>query len=273
MNRIGAALAAVAMGTMLSAAEAAPAPLVVFGDSLSDIGNVGRFTDGPLWVERLAAALGTPLAPSSRGGSDYARGGARTHGHAGSLRDQVDQYLRETGGKADPDALYVVLGGGNDIIAAPLAPEPRRVVHDATATLAGVVADLAAAGARNFVVPTLPDVGDAPYARLLGPVVSGVATGMSIVFNETLAAHLDELERLDGVRIVRPDFAAAHARALAEPRKAGLAETAQPCSDILRGTRCADPASHLYWDGLHPTSTGHRRMAAVALAALGAVFR
>ena len=46
--------------------------LVVFGDSLSDTGNAGRFSNGPVWVEYLADRLGLTLSPSQRGGSNFA---------------------------------------------------------------------------------------------------------------------------------------------------------------------------------------------------------
>jgi phospholipase/lecithinase/hemolysin len=74
--------------------------LIVFGDSWSDNGNArilseglavpppyfgGRFSNGPLWVERLAERLhlGHPTesspapAPSLAGGTNYAFGGAQ----------------------------------------------------------------------------------------------------------------------------------------------------------------------------------------------------
>src|SRR6516165_9035563 len=67
--------------------------LVIFGDSLSDTGNVaiatggaipnpalyfqGRFSNGPIWVDALAQELGEPaVRPSLAGGLDYAFGGA-----------------------------------------------------------------------------------------------------------------------------------------------------------------------------------------------------
>src|SRR5262249_29275417 len=61
-----------------------------FGDSLSDGGNVftitggtvpyptGRFSDGPVWIERLAADLGVPIQPSVLSGTNFAFGGAET---------------------------------------------------------------------------------------------------------------------------------------------------------------------------------------------------
>ena len=103
--------------------------LFVFGDSLSDSGNVAlalgpgvrtptpipdnsfiptapyassdRFSNGPVWAERL----GLPALPSLAGGTDFAFGGART-GPTGltppSLRDQVTTFLTVTGGVAPP---------------------------------------------------------------------------------------------------------------------------------------------------------------------------
>lgn len=101
------------LGASLSARAAAPfKDLILFGDSLSDVGNIadrvednffvrypapefgytdGRFTDGKdtdpavrqrkgVWHEQLAANyFALPKAkPSAEGGSDYAFGGART---------------------------------------------------------------------------------------------------------------------------------------------------------------------------------------------------
>src|SRR5689334_7437247 len=75
-------------------ARGAYSQIVVFGDSLSDTGNVnnqtfgispgsgyyqGRFSNGPVWVEDLATNLGIAAPIYSRaGGKDYAYGGVHT---------------------------------------------------------------------------------------------------------------------------------------------------------------------------------------------------
>ena len=68
-----------------------------FGDSLSDVGNVfllsggtipsapyanGQFSNGNVWVQDLALALGVgPLTPSLAHGTDYAYGDAPVRRH------------------------------------------------------------------------------------------------------------------------------------------------------------------------------------------------
>src|SRR5689334_16132613 len=122
--------------------EAGPfANMVVFGDSLSDIGNIsqatpfliqpktpgpyywnGRFSNGPIYDETLATGLGLPaLVNSAAGGTDYAYGGALTTGSpfpdnlvVKDVDDQVNQYTSSHNGTAN--TLYVVFAGANDLI-------------------------------------------------------------------------------------------------------------------------------------------------------------
>src|SRR5687768_11182352 len=97
--------------------------VIIFGDSLSDAGNVheatnglipgppyynGRFSNGPTYAEVLTANLGLSAAPSFHGGTNYAVGGARTDAHFlgpfATVLGQVASYQAQTT-KADPDAL------------------------------------------------------------------------------------------------------------------------------------------------------------------------
>lgn len=96
MKRLSWLLLATSLLLLNTAARATPSALVVFGDSLSDVGNVslatggtvpdpawypsGRFTDGLSYAENMWNAYGLPgnLTPSLLGGSGFAFGGARS---------------------------------------------------------------------------------------------------------------------------------------------------------------------------------------------------
>ena len=108
--------------------------LVVFGDSLSDIGNAsqatlglvpgqfysaGRFSNGPVYSELLSARLELgQLAPSSSDGKNFAFGGAQTSGTSGlaglfieDTDEQVDEFLSM--GPVDRESLIVFFAGAN----------------------------------------------------------------------------------------------------------------------------------------------------------------
>jgi phospholipase/lecithinase/hemolysin len=139
--------------------------LVVLGDSLSDTGNAGRFSNGPVWVEYLAGRLGLQLSPSQRGGSNFAVGGARLDPRSGphSLRAQVDEFLWRP--KPNGRILVIVYGGGNDLLAAVGHPHGPMMVDVAASVLRSIVADLIAHGASDILVPNLPDVGITPEVQ------------------------------------------------------------------------------------------------------------
>src|SRR5580698_8826324 len=125
-------LLSVALGASALARATTPTydAIYVFGDSYCDVGNIfiatqgaeppvpyynGRFSNGPIWIEHVAGGLGLPMTPYLAGGTDYAFGGAFATapqpipgGTIPSVPQQVELYLSLHGGKADPNALYVI---------------------------------------------------------------------------------------------------------------------------------------------------------------------
>lgn len=156
--------------------------LTVFGDSLSDGGNVRRFTyDGaqhPLYDEILAAQLGQTLQPSSRGGSNYAQGGGVTVPALDAslnTQDQLAAYLQSTGGRADSNGLYIHWVGANDIAAAVTNPlTARETISNSASAAVSQIKTLLDAGAGAVIVPNVPQLGSTPFMvqavlSVLGP--------------------------------------------------------------------------------------------------------
>jgi outer membrane lipase/esterase len=236
--------------------------LVVFGDSLSDTGNAGRFSNGPVWVEVIAQRIGAELKPSRAGGSNYAVGGARTHGRPSDVRGQLASYLSARRGSADTNALHVVFGGANDLLAAGCQPKSDTAARSAATSLAASVDDLAAAGARRILVPNLPDIGYAPAVRALGPACAAEARRLTETFNAILERRLRRIEAKRSIRVQRLDVFSLAEQVMRDPLAAGFRDTSMPC----RGGSC-DGA--LFWDHLHPAASAHARLAAEAMRAIG----
>lgn len=238
--------------------------LVVFGDSLSDAGNAGRFTNGEVWVEGLAARLGLRAGPSAAGGSNFAVGGARLDPASGpaSIPAQVRSY---TDMSADPSGhLFVVYGGGNDLIAATSSAMGEAMVTTALSALEAVLVELAAHGARDFLVPNLPDITMIPAARGQSQFALDRARRLTERFNDGLAAILDRLEARYPVRMYRLDIHSMAERARRNPASFGFDDVSAPC----RSLPSCD--GYLFWDDVHPTAEAHSRMAEAAAALLGA---
>lgn len=258
-----AALAVAPLSGAAAAIAGAPERVVVLGDSLSDTGNAGRFSNGPIWVETVATRLGAAVQPSEQGGTNFAVGGARLHGGAHSLRQQANRHITALGGQPIPaGTLYIVYGGGNDLLAAPLAPDFAALVPNAIASLRSVLEDLARRGARDVLVPNLPNVGYAPYVRMLGPEVGQLALDLTQQYNRALAGMLDELEgRYAKLTIHRLDVFALGTQVMQNPGQAGYRNVTAPCPTSAR-PGCE---GYLFWDGLHPTAQAHGQLAQAAL--------
>jgi phospholipase/lecithinase/hemolysin len=278
--------------------------LYVFGDSLSDAGNVflatiapgspfppqpvapyvnGQFSNGPIWVEDLSAKLGLgPVLPSLAGGTDFAFGGATTGFPATSspgvpvptVAQQVGLYLGAVSGVASPSALYSVWIGSNDVLniigSGVTGATALLQAQGAALTEVASINALAAAGAKNFLVPLVSDLGAAPVLAALGPAAAA-GTSLAEAYDALLEADLAGLASTPGIDLSFLDTFALLNGVSADPGAFGLTDATHPCYVGLYtggGTVCADPAHYLFWDTLHPTEAGHAIIAEAAFDAL-----
>ncbi|HNI47949.1 MAG TPA: SGNH/GDSL hydrolase family protein [Zoogloea sp.] len=313
VSKLAGALLAAGLSLAGSAHAALFSNMYVFGDSLSDVGNdlaitgglvpdpayysngavTGRFVNGYNYADRLASQLGLSLAPSVLGGNDYAYGGARsTYARpdlaalgALSFQQQVNQYLGNVGGVVDPNALYVLWIGANDMsdgFAQTLAKLAGTGVLDtsfignaaanALTTLFTEYATLQALGARHFVIGNVPDLGLTPAVRDLAalfgnPAIMSIGTAASQAFNNGLMANLFAYTAPGTSTTVFDSYGLLHDMT-ANPAAYGLTNVTSGCYDgqpdgtpspgASTVSECANPDGYIYFDSEHPSARAHQ---------------
>ena len=293
--------------------------MYVFGDSLSDTGNTvavlasqnlgrpfpfagpyngGSFSNGPLWVEYLAYGLGLPGTAASFmvGGNNFAFAGARTNQFTSDgLPPLIAQSfgIFGSGGTlpaADPNALYVVVGGGNDVRAV-RSGEPGASIGDAISGLTNTIGYLASIGAKNVLVANLPDLGLTPEAALLqllsgGALPTSASSAATAAFNGALAGAIPLWEGGFNVDINLLDLAGISSYVFNHAATYGFTNTTLPCNGFLgaggliyialdpanvaasQGTSCD---ASVFSDILHPSARLHAIFGADALALYGII--
>ena len=276
--------------------------LVVFGDSLSDPGNayvltgmslVPPYTDlipehpyargghhlsnGSTWIEQLATrmSLVKSVGPALRVPgvfSNYAVDRTRACSASQSptyfdLSGQVDLFLGDFGA-APAQALYVVFIGGNDVRDALTSQNPAEVIGCALASIYSNLIALIDAGAKTFLVANVPNLGQVPAVALLSEEAQEGATGATFYFNQQLEGILSGIEAAYGgqVSFYRLDTFSLITQASINHPELNVTD---PCIDVFAGTVCAPSKNYLFWDGVHPTVTGHELIAEEAASVLG----
>lgn len=289
---VGAPILALSLSLFVPAAQAQSqySSITIFGDSLSDPGNIpvffgiayppppyyqNQFSNGPIYAKYLDSLFGIS-APVN----DFAIGGAMTGaGNIGGLPGnpsiglpnagidgEITYYLQSnpTPGKND---LFFVWGGANNYLNtvgtfAGLGLSGRKLTQyltsptgPVTVAVSNLVTDvtrLAGIGVKNFVVPNLPDLGDTP--KLNGdPTTKAQGGQLTNVHNRTLAAAMGELQQQLHVNITIVDIGAIFRDIVADPAKYGVDPNHITDQCILNAACVAQHKNYLFWDDVHPT--------------------
>lgn len=262
-----------------------------FGDSLTDTGifcagldlitgqgyATGRCSNGDVWADVLAAALGVNLDPLEE---NFAKGGDTTS----DLGDQITAFeLSLFFQDADPDALYVVWLGSNDVLALPTNP---MAMQSAVNRIVNGIEDLADLGAEHFLVVNLPNVArawghfDFEFPEVEGEIFTpeerARLTELSNEFNTLLP---QALATLSGVTVKQLDVHAFVEDVFATPASFGFSpDTIDTDSDVTDfGIPCLEDAAcqndpqgasaddFIFFDALHPTRAAHALIGARAV--------
>ncbi len=259
----------------------------------------GRFSDGPGFSEHLWRRLDLPgnIQPSLLGGTNYAVGGARSRYHTFdqvinpqfdplsdaslfaqfSLLGQRDALLGSLGNTLDSSALYSVWIGSNDVADAfrlalnGASPAYIDALLQQTANdLLSVIDDMTGAGARDFLVPNVPNFGLVPEVKNAPNEVKRIATNLASSFNTLVDAKLGSVD----ANIIRLDVFGFLTDLVNDPTVFGLpADTnvQDACFSGfvgVPGVVCDKPEAYVFWDSIHPTATTHQLLGQVAAAAV-----
>ncbi len=266
-------LNAIAQATTYSA-------VVVYGDSLSDDGNLyaatgqpgapyynGRRSNGPVAVEQLATALSVPLADfawigATTGIGNYGDGGTPTSFGTYFLpgMQTVFDSTKASLGPYLNGGLFIVWGGPDDFLSpSPLDTTPAEIVNRAVSNELGIVTSLELLGAQHILVPGMPDLGLTPYFQSLGPAGAAEGSALSAAFNAELGADLP-------AGVAYYDTASLIRNMVTNPAAYGFTDVTDPCYNGT--TVCSNPSQYLFFDSFHPTTAADAFAAEGFLAAL-----
>jgi phospholipase/lecithinase/hemolysin len=272
--------------------------MVVFGDSLSDNGNLyaylkhqlpvsppyfsGRFTNGRVWVELLMKAY-YPL-DSNHHLFDYAFGGAGVmeDDDVGddlfTLRREMDSYFLANEDKADEHSMYVIWIGANNYLAVP--DDLEQSLKDVNTGIQHGLQRLVDKGAKHIMVANLPNLGITPAAKEFDAVEK--LAYLSKQHNKMLENSILELQsRHPEVQWIYLDVNVTFEDLINYPAKYGFSNVTDTCYEeassldksppsILKIVASIKPKmnlgpaacdGYLFFDPVHPSGRAHVLMA------------
>ena len=261
--------------------------LVAFGDSLTDTGNFynlsqwtfpsedswfrGRFSNGLVWVEHLAEALGVDHSSWAMSGAS----GETEYLAIAGVNEQIASFLETSpllDGYDPARTLFVLMFGLNDLMTY------DKPVEEVGPQLAAAISRLVSAGAEHLVLGTLPLPTQAPRTKYADPT-SEAAKEAKIAAYNVFVRDQAACWAAEGVDVVLLEADVMLGELLADPAAFGLSVADDSCLDLssdepanyltghpIRAT-CADLGSgaFAFWDLTHPSTALHQIMADLVL--------
>lgn len=224
--------------------------VVVFGDSLSDRGNLyeymnhqlpmsppyfeGRFTNGEVWIEHLVKKMFP--ADAEQHFLDYAYGGANVASdnkmNDFSLQNQVKSYLN-THPVVNSQAMYVFWAGSNNYLDLPfdISSEVDQVVSGIVLSMEKLIQQ----GAKNFIVVNVPQLDTTPAAIEFESEAE--LKEMSDLHNLRLHEQMQILRQAyPEVEIVEYDVAKIMSDIIAHPEQHDFKDAKRTCCEFIQSS-------------------------------------
>ncbi|KAJ1912229.1 hypothetical protein H4219_005679 [Mycoemilia scoparia] len=265
---------------------------IVFGDSLSDVGNKqaifgqpaywkGRFSNGPVWNEYAAQILSLPLVNYAVGGATSSNtalvnGTAANGAFIPSLLDQIDAFLKNNTKVLRPEDNFVSLNIGGNNILWPLAVDTNYLFANEDKIVNGIADDIAtgtkkllAAGYSRIIVHSLPAFQNAPEIGGPGPAMNIVENLVSKT-NDAIKSRVNAItnskeHKIDFLSVF--DATTLFTTALADSdilKALGVTDTTAACVHSDSGMYkpdlavCNNGSDHFYYDLIHPSTRVHQ---------------
>jgi outer membrane lipase/esterase len=258
--------------------------VIVFGNSVSDNGNVfrltkqaypdpkvfyqGRYSNGPIWLDQLQSKFHPSV-------EDYAYGGATTDDQlvpsisseakipVPSIHNQVMKLYaskQPLENHKTEHALHVIEAANNDYIdmAGPELNKNTTLINKCVGNVIDSVDNLYKLGARNVLVFGVAAMEQTPYFLSQSKPVQEAIEKTSTTHNTLLKEKLAEYHKQHpDIKIYYFDFKAYMVNVISNSNKYNLKNTTASCLSSDRKTQCANPTEYFFWDEFHPTTRGH----------------
>ena len=223
----------------------------------------------------FGVSLGSVGRPSGQNLS-FAYGGAlaSSDNPAPSLHTQVDIYHNFT---ADPNALYVISIGANDVLSLVPTGGVPTTGSAAAAKISAVASEIAqdvvrllGQGARHVVVADVPDVGVVPaYAGAEDEATRrSLLTQYAQQLDAQLQADLNGIALPQGATLLDYDLFGYTDAAKTNPAAYDFSNVTQALTSVQPNAPDPTGGGFLFFDKLHPTAQAHAQIAAQILGEL-----
>ena len=274
--------------------------IVVFGDSLSDMGNgnnsaivsvvfssppywKGRFSNGPVWIEHISDAYGltTSFGDGTAKGDNRAFGGSQTgQGYAyltlPNVGTQINNYLANVQSNFSNSDVIFLWAGGNDFLYG--TGNPDLISQN----MASHIQALALAGATRLVVANLPPLELTPEGASRSSQQQTTMANDVVLYNAKLAQEVSNLSTTLNLDITLIDAWSIFHQIVSNAEHVGISNTQdQACSGgatvpLVPLPICGSGANvvsnvdeYLFFDKAHPSATMHKIIGQFAVMNIG----